>query len=108
MRDYRPRSSYESDNVPWSKAVARRRCAREPDQSCGRAIKFQSTADETLTLLIQLNERETNRLRDERHRRERVAQMRSLALTLRDQEIMILTDHPVADYHKLADKAARN
>jgi hypothetical protein len=24
MRDYRPRSSYESDNVPWSKAVARR------------------------------------------------------------------------------------
>jgi hypothetical protein len=24
MRDYSPRSSYESDNVPWSKAVARR------------------------------------------------------------------------------------
>ena len=24
MRDYRPRSSYEFDNVPWSKAVARR------------------------------------------------------------------------------------
>jgi hypothetical protein len=24
MADHRPRSSYESDNVPWSKAVARR------------------------------------------------------------------------------------
>src|SRR5262245_46788549 len=24
MRDYRPRSSYESNNVPWSKAVSRR------------------------------------------------------------------------------------
>jgi hypothetical protein len=24
MADHRPRSSYESDNLPWSKAVARR------------------------------------------------------------------------------------
>ena len=40
MTDYSPRSSYESDNVPWSKAVARRAVRAMIGQECGHAMKF--------------------------------------------------------------------
>jgi hypothetical protein len=56
MRDYSPRSSYESDNVPWSKAVAR----RAPHTTIGQELKAlyqvpQDLPQGILTLLIQLN-----------------------------------------------------
>jgi len=59
MRDYRPRSSYESDNVPWSKAVARRAVRTMIGQEL--RARYQIPKDlphEILTLLIQPNERE--------------------------------------------------
>jgi hypothetical protein len=55
MTDYLPRSSYESDNVPWSKAVARRAVRT----MIGRELRAryeipQGLPHEMLTLLVQL------------------------------------------------------
>ena len=59
MRDYRPRSSYESDNVPWSKAVARRAVRTMIGQELRSRYEVpQDMPHEMLTLLMQLNERE--------------------------------------------------
>ena len=59
MRDYYPRSSYESDNVPWSKAVARRAVRTMIGQELRARYEIsQDLPHEMLTLLIQLNERE--------------------------------------------------
>jgi hypothetical protein len=59
MTDYRPRSSYESDNVPWSKAVARRAVRTMIGQDLRARYEIsQDLPHEMLTLLIQLNERE--------------------------------------------------
>ena len=59
MRDYRPRSSYESDNVPWSKAVARRAVRTMIGQEPRARYEVpQGLPHEMLTLLVQLNERE--------------------------------------------------
>jgi hypothetical protein len=59
MRDCRPRSSYESDNVPWSKAVARRAARTMSGQQLRARYEVpQDWPREMLTLLIQLNERE--------------------------------------------------
>jgi hypothetical protein len=58
MRD-RPRSSYESDNVPWSKALVRRAVRTMIGQQLrARYGISQDLPHEMLTLLIQLNERE--------------------------------------------------
>jgi hypothetical protein len=59
MRDYRPRSSYESDNMPWSKALARRAVRTMIGQELRARYQIpQNLPHEMLTLLIQLNERE--------------------------------------------------
>ena len=59
MRDYRPRSSYESDNVPRSKAVARRAERTMIGQELRARYEVpQDLPHEMLTLLMQLNERE--------------------------------------------------
>ena len=59
MRDYRPRSSYESDNVPWSKAVARRAVRAMIGQELRARYEVpQDLPHEMLTLVVQLNERE--------------------------------------------------
>jgi hypothetical protein len=59
MRNYNPRSSYESDNVPWSKAVARRAVRAMIGQELRVRYEVpQDLSHEMLTLLIQLNERE--------------------------------------------------
>jgi len=59
MRDYRSRSSYESDNVPWAKAVARRAVRTMIGQELrARYEGPHGFPHEMLTLLIQLNERE--------------------------------------------------
>jgi hypothetical protein len=63
MADHRLRSSYESDNVPWSKAVARR-AART---TIGQELKafYQVPRDlpcEMLQLLLQLKEVQLGRL----------------------------------------------
>ena len=58
MRDYRPRSSYESDNVPWSKAVVRRAVHTMIGQELRARYEIpQDLPHEMLTLLIQLSER---------------------------------------------------
>jgi hypothetical protein len=59
MRDNRPRSSYESDNVPWSKAVARGAVR----SMIGQELRARYEVPQELphgmrTLLTQLNERE--------------------------------------------------
>jgi hypothetical protein len=59
MRYYSPRSSYESDNVPWSKAVT----CRAVRTMIGRELRAryevpQDLTHELVTLLVQLNERE--------------------------------------------------
>ena len=59
MADQRPRSSYESDNVIWSKAVAR----RATRATIGQELKvlYQVPRDVPqgmLTLLMQLNARQ--------------------------------------------------
>ena len=56
MTDHSPRSSYKSDNVPWSKAVAR----RATRTTIGRELKAYyelplNLPQEILTLLMQLN-----------------------------------------------------
>ena len=43
---------------------------------------------------------------DPEHWRERAAQMRALALTMKDPEIIILMTGLAAEYEKLADRAA--
>jgi hypothetical protein len=59
MTDYLPRSSYESDNVPWSKAVARRAVRTMIGQELRARYKVpQGLPHEMLTLLVRLNERE--------------------------------------------------
>jgi hypothetical protein len=59
MRDYRHRSSYESDNVPWSKAVARRAVRTMIGQELRARYEVpQDLPHDMLTLLMQLNERE--------------------------------------------------
>jgi len=59
MRDYRPRSSYESDNALRSKAVARRAVGTMIGQELQARYEVpQDCPHEMLTLLIQLNERE--------------------------------------------------
>jgi hypothetical protein len=40
------------------------------------------------------------------HWRDRAAQMRALALTMKDPEVIILMTDLAADYEKLADRAA--
>lgn len=49
----------------------------------------------------------SNQLRDERHWRDRAAQMRALALTMADPEARALMEDLANDYDKLADKAAK-
>jgi hypothetical protein len=59
MRDYLPRSSYESDNVPWSKAVARRAVRTMIGQELRARYEVpQGLPHEMLTLLVELNERQ--------------------------------------------------
>jgi len=59
MRDYRPRSSYESDNVPWSKAVARRAVRTMIGQELRARYQIpQDLPREVLTVLVRLNEGE--------------------------------------------------
>jgi hypothetical protein len=43
---------------------------------------------------------------DPSHWRERAAQMRALALTMKDTEVVVLMTDLAAHYDKLADKAA--
>ena len=58
MRDYRPRSSYELDNVPWSKAVARRAVRTMIGQELRARYEVpQDLPHEMLAFLVQLNER---------------------------------------------------
>jgi hypothetical protein len=57
MRDYSPRSSYESDNVPWSKAVTSRAVRTMIGQELRTRYEVpQDLPHEMLTLLLQLNE----------------------------------------------------
>jgi hypothetical protein len=59
MRDCRPRSSYESDNVPWVKAVARRAVRTMIGQELRARYEVpQDLPHGMLTILMQLNERE--------------------------------------------------
>jgi hypothetical protein len=59
MKDYGPRSSYESENVPWSKAVARRAVrAMIGHELRARYEVPQDLLREMLAFLVQLNERE--------------------------------------------------
>jgi hypothetical protein len=55
MTDYLPRSSYESDNVPWSKAVTCRAARTMIGQELRARYEVpQDLPHEMLTLLIQL------------------------------------------------------
>ena len=57
MRDYSPRSSHESDNVPWSKAVTCRAVRTMIGQELRARYEVpQDLPHEMLTLLLQLNE----------------------------------------------------
>ena len=58
MTDYRPRSSYESDNVSWSKAVAHRAVRTMIGQELRARYEVQDLPHEMLTLLVKLNEQE--------------------------------------------------
>ena len=59
MKDYGPRSSYESENVPWSKAVARRAVrAMIGHELRARYEVPQDLPREMRAFLVQLNERE--------------------------------------------------
>ena len=58
MRDYSPRSSYESDNVPWSKAVVRRATRTTIGQELKALYQVrQDVPQGMLTLLMQLTAR---------------------------------------------------
>jgi len=53
MADHRPRSSYESDNMPWSKAVARRNIRTTIGQELRALFKVpQDSPRELLQLLM--------------------------------------------------------
>jgi hypothetical protein len=66
MRDYYPRSSYESDNVSWSKAMARRAVRTMIGQDLRARYEIsQDLPHEMLKLLVQLNEREQEQEREE-------------------------------------------
>ena len=57
MGDYSPRSSHESDNVPWSKAVTCRAVRSMIGQELRARYEVpQDMPHEMLTLLLQLNE----------------------------------------------------
>ena len=57
MRDYSPRSSYESDNVPWSKAATCRAVRTMIGQELRARYEVpQDLPHEMLALLLQLNE----------------------------------------------------
>jgi hypothetical protein len=43
---------------------------------------------------------------DPKHWRERAAQMRALAMTMKDPEVVILMNDLATDYEKLADRVA--
>ena len=59
MTDYRARSSFELDNVPWSKAVAHRAVRTLLGQELRARYEIsQELPHEMMALLIQLNERE--------------------------------------------------
>ena len=59
MRDYSPRSSYESGNVPWSKAVTCRAVRTMIGQELRARYEVpQDLPHEMVALLVQLNERE--------------------------------------------------
>jgi hypothetical protein len=59
MTDYRARSSYESNNVLWSKAVAHRAVRTMLGQELRARYEIsQDLPHEMVTLLVQLNERE--------------------------------------------------
>jgi hypothetical protein len=47
------------------------------------------------------------RKNDPKHWRDRAAQMRALALTMKDERTIILMNDLANDYEKLADRAAR-
>ena len=51
-----------------------------------------------------ISARNTN---DPKHGRERAAQMRALALTMKDPETIVLMNDLARDYDKLAERAAR-
>jgi hypothetical protein len=58
MADHRPRYSCESDNVPWSKAVARRAVRTMIGQELRARYEVpQDLPHEMLAFLVQLNER---------------------------------------------------
>jgi hypothetical protein len=63
MRDYGPRSSYESDNVPWSKAVTCRAVRTMIGEELRARYEVpQDWPHEMLALLMQLkNESKRNR-----------------------------------------------
>src|SRR5256885_2257339 len=59
LRNHIPRSSYESDNVPWSKAVTCRAVRTMIGQEL--RVRYEVPQDlphEMVALLVQLNERE--------------------------------------------------
>ena len=57
MRDYSPRSSYKSDNVPWSKAVTCRAVRTMIGQELRARYEVQQDLPhEMFTLLLRLNE----------------------------------------------------
>jgi hypothetical protein len=57
MTNYRPRSCYESDNVPWSKAVARRAVRTMIGQQLRERYEVpQDLPNEMHALLLQLIE----------------------------------------------------
>ena len=63
MRDYSPRSSYELDNVPWSKVVTCRAVRTMIGQELRARYEVpQDLPHEMLTLLLQLNEHDEERL----------------------------------------------
>jgi len=58
MADQRPRSSHESDNVPWSKAVARRATLTTIGQELKALYQVPRDVPQgMLRLLMQLNAR---------------------------------------------------
>jgi hypothetical protein len=58
MADHCPRSSYESDNVPWSKAVARRSARNTIGQELEAIYQVsQDIPEGMLALLKELNAR---------------------------------------------------
>ena len=62
MTNYRPRSCYESDNVPWSKAVACRAVRTMIGQQLRERYEVpQDLPNEMHALLLQLNRKPRKR-----------------------------------------------